>query len=126
MRQPGRSSAAKEKESLQVPIGQVDRGGEIAIVGPSAVPGWSDPQGRTIRQLVAADVRTSSPNDLDPVRINQPKELPSRVSAVCFGGRRLKGRRQNPFVASGDFLQRMTNVGWQGFAAQLHPYHMLG
>ena len=44
MRQPGRSSAAKEKESLQVPIGQVDRGGEIAIAGPSAVPGWSDPQ----------------------------------------------------------------------------------
>ena len=36
-----------------------------------------------------------------------------------------KGRRQNSSVAFGDFLQRMTNVGWQGFAAQLHPYHML-
>ena len=37
-----------------------------------------------------------------------------------------KGRRQNSSVAFGNFLQRMTNVGWQGFAAQLHPYHMLG
>ena len=37
-----------------------------------------------------------------------------------------KGRRQNSSVASGDFLQRMTNVGWQSFATQLHPYHMLG
>ena len=40
--------------------------------------------------------------------------------------RPIKGRRQNSSVASGDFLQRMTNVGWWGFAAQLHPYHMLG
>ena len=38
----------------------------------------------------------------------------------------LKGRRQNSSVASGDFLQRMINVGWQGFAAQFHPHHMLG
>ena len=30
-----------------------------------------------------------------------------------------KGRRQNSSVACGDFLQRMTNVGWQGFASQL-------
>ena len=37
-----------------------------------------------------------------------------------------EGRRQNSSVAFGDFLQRMTNLGWQGFAAQLHPYHMLG
>ena len=26
--------------------------------------------------------------------------------------RRIKGRRQHSSVASGDFLQRMTNVGW--------------
>ena len=37
-----------------------------------------------------------------------------------------KGRRQNSSVASGDFLQRMTNVGCHGFVAQLHPYYMLG
>ena len=37
-----------------------------------------------------------------------------------------KGRHQNSSVASGDFLKRMTNVGWQGFAAQLCPYDMLG
>ena len=36
-----------------------------------------------------------------------------------------KGRCQNSSVASGDFLQRMTKVGWKGFAAQLQPYHML-
>ena len=36
-----------------------------------------------------------------------------------------KGRCQNSSVAFDDFLQRMTNVGWQGFVAQLHPYHML-
>ena len=30
-----------------------------------------------------------------------------------------KGRRQNSSVASGDFLQRMTNVGWQGFCSSV-------
>ena len=35
-----------------------------------------------------------------------------------------KRRRQNSSIASGDFLQRMTNIGWQGFAAQLHPYQI--
>ena len=29
-------------------------------------------------------------------------------------------------VAPSDFLQRMTNLVLQDFAAQLHPYHMLG
>ena len=28
-----------------------------------------------------------------------------------------KGRHQNSSVVSPDFLQRMTNIGWQGFAA---------
>ena len=37
-----------------------------------------------------------------------------------------KGRHQNSSVAHGYFLQRMTNVGWQDFDTQLHPYHMLG
>ena len=32
-----------------------------------------------------------------------------------------KGKCQHSSVASGDFLQRMTNVGWHGFVAQLHP-----
>ena len=35
-------------------------------------------------------------------------------TCLCYG------RHQN----SGDFLQRVTSIGWQGFAAQLHPYHM--
>ena len=46
---------------------------------------------------------------------------------VCLGrAKKDKGKRENCFVASGDLLERMTNVGWQDFAAQLHTYHMLG
>ena len=37
-------------------------------------------------------------------------ESPSRYGPLCSTTR--KGRRQNPSVASGDFLQRMTNIGW--------------
>ena len=53
-------------------------------------------------------------------------EVRLNETGVVTGTKAGKGRRQNSSVAFGDFLQRMTNVGWQGFAAQLHPYHMLG
>ena len=37
----------------------------------------------------------------------------------------IRWRRQNSSVAFSNFLQRMTNVGCPGFAAQLHPYHIV-
>ena len=52
--------------------------------------------------------------------------MPSKYKECSRVLSKAKGRHQNYSVASGDFLQRMTNVGWQGFVAQLHPYYMLG
>ena len=58
-----------------------------------------------------------------PVSHTNRQRIQNKIDVVVGMGleNMAKGRHQNSSVASGDFLKRMTNVGWQGFAAQLCP-----